>query len=45
MVKIKALNLRRVTYFVLDEADRLFDLGFGTLTNDPLHYWYRYHFG
>jgi ATP-dependent RNA helicase DDX42 len=30
MVKMKATNLRRVSYVVLDEADRMFDLGFGT---------------
>ncbi|KAL1920617.1 uncharacterized protein VTP21DRAFT_994 [Calcarisporiella thermophila] len=28
LVKMKATNLRRVSYFVLDEADRMFDLGF-----------------
>jgi len=28
MVKKKATNLRRVTFVVLDEADRMFDFGF-----------------
>lgn len=29
LVKMKATNLERVTMLVLDEADRMFDMGFG----------------
>lgn len=32
MIKMKATNLRRVSYLVLDEADRMFDLGFGKIS-------------
>ncbi|KAG0316710.1 ATP-dependent RNA helicase ddx42 [Dissophora globulifera] len=36
MIKIKATNFRRTSFLVLDEADRVFDLGFGKSLTDRL---------
>lgn len=34
MIKIKACNMNRTTLLVLDEADRMFDMGFGKFTKN-----------
>lgn len=38
LVKMKATNLRRVTFLVLDEADKMFNMGFGKIQFFPLFF-------
>lgn len=35
MIKAKACKMNRVTYLVLDEADKMFDMGFGEIQLNP----------
>lgn len=43
LIKCKATNLQRVTYLVLDEADRMFDMGFGALLQTLFSKFLEYH--